>query len=156
MPFLFCTSILCGQGIVPPPPSPVCAEMYGIVETMPRFPGCEEVEKSTDQRKCSEVALLAYVDSTLVYPLGLNTLSGRVMTVVSFTINKDGYVINPRIARDPGFGTGDAALRVIEEMMADSIRWTPGKMGGRAVPVQFNLPVRFGSALGGEKENDNK
>lgn len=144
LPLLLSISLVTGQNVPPPPPPPACAEMYGIVQTMPRFPGCEEVGKSEDQRKCSNDAIRAYVDSVLVYPTGLESLSGKAMAVVSFVVSKDGYVTNPRIVRDPGLGTGDAALKVVEQMMGDSICWTPGTMGGKAVPVQFNLPVRFG------------
>ena len=74
---------------------------------------------------------------------------------LSFVISKDGRVTDPRTVRNPGLGTGEAALKVIERMIADDIRWVPGKMGNKTVPVQYNLPVRFGSSIL-QKETGNK
>lgn len=58
---------------------------------------------------------------------------------VTFVVEKDGSITNPRIIRDIGGGCGDEVLRVVNAMP----KWKPGKNRGKSVRVQFNLPVSF-------------
>ena len=51
-------------------------------------------------------------------------------------INRSGY---PRVLKDIGGGCGAEAIRVVKSMP----KWNPGKQSGKAVRVQFNLPVNF-------------
>jgi len=61
------------------------------------------------------------------------------MVVVSFVVEKDGSVTDPKILRDLGGGCGKEALRIVQAMP----KWVPGKQRNQPVRVQFNLPVRF-------------
>ena len=63
--------------------------------------------------------------------------------MITFVIEKDGSVTDARIVRDIGAQCGQEALRVVNLMNDQNIKWTPGKQRGRSVRVQFNLPVRF-------------
>ncbi|MBR5029263.1 MAG: energy transducer TonB, partial [Bacteroidales bacterium] len=64
-------------------------------------------------------------------------LEGRVF--VTFVVEKDGSIANPKVLRDIGGGCGEEAIRVVRSMP----KWKPGKQRGKAVRVQFNLPVMF-------------
>ena len=44
-----------------------------------------------------------------------------------------------KVLRDIGGGCGAEAVRVVKSMP----KWTPGKQRGKAVRVQYNLPVQF-------------
>ncbi len=113
------------------------ADVYSVVEEMPRFPGCEE--SNEDRKKCSEQKLLQHIYTNLVYPKEARDAGIEGMVVVSFVVEKDGQITNPEILRSVGGGCGEEVLRVISTMP----NWVPGREAGKAVAVQFNLPVRF-------------
>ncbi len=60
----------------------------------------------------------------------------RVM--VSFVIEKDGSMSNIRVLRDPGYGMGQEALRVLESLQT---KWEPGRMSGQKVRTSYTLPI---------------
>ncbi|MBQ7280009.1 MAG: energy transducer TonB [Bacteroidales bacterium] len=101
-------------------------EIFTVVENDPEFPGGMD-------------ALYKYLSSNIKYPAIAkeNNITGRVY--VTFVVEKDGSIANPRILRDIGGGCGQEAIRVVKSMP----KWTPGKQRGKAVRVQFNLPVSF-------------
>ncbi len=128
----------------PPPPEPKVEEIFRVVEQMPRFPGCEN-QGGTDKEKkaCAERKLLEYIYKNIKYPAIAreNGVEGNV--VVQFVVDKDGSINKAKVVRDIGAGCGEEALRVVELMNTKGLKWTPGKQRGRAVKVQFNLPIKF-------------
>ena len=133
----------------PPPKEPDVAEIFKIVEEMPRFPGCETTGLSKEEKKaCADRKLMEYLYSELHYP-GIareNNIEG--MVVVGFVINSDGSITDIQLLRDIGGGCGEEALRVVREMNNMQERWIPGRQRGIPVRVQFTLPVRFKLANG--------
>ncbi len=128
----------------PPPPSPMVEEVFRVAESMPRFPGCEEATSSRDDKKaCADKKMLDFVYGNLQYPAIAkeNGISGTV--VVQFTVEKDGSIQDIKIVRDIGGGCGQEALRIIQKMIDDGLKWIPGKHRGRPVKVLYNLPIRF-------------
>lgn len=131
----------------PPPPPPAikddAREIFVIVEQMPRFPGCEDIEGDDQAKKaCAEQKLMQYLADNIRYPhLAIeNKIEGSV--VVSFVVEKDGSISNVKLLRDIGGGCGEEALRLVESMNGKH-QWIPGKQRGRTVPVRFTLPIRF-------------
>ncbi len=128
----------------PPPREPEVAEIFKIVEEMPRFPGCETAGMTMDEKKaCADRKLMQYLYEELHYP-GIareNNIEG--MVVVGFVINQDGSIQDAQILRDIGGGCGEEALRVVKEMNNMPAKWIPGRQRGVPVRVQFTLPVRF-------------
>ncbi|MDQ3192233.1 MAG: energy transducer TonB [Bacteroidota bacterium] len=57
---------------------------------------------------------------------------------VTFVIGSDGKVTDVKVLRGVK-GLDDEAIRVVQKMPA----WSPGKQRGKAVSVQYNLPIRF-------------
>lgn len=100
--------------------------IFTVVESEPEFPGGME-------------ALYKYLAQNIKYPqlARENGITGKVY--VTFVVEKDGSIANPRILRDIGGGCGAEAIRVVKAMP----KWSPGKQRGKAVRVQFNLPVNF-------------
>ncbi len=118
-----------GDGSLPPPPAPAATEedeqdepeFFVAVEDMPYIIGGEQ-------------ALYA----ALVYPeLARRAgIEGRV--VVQFIVDENGNVVNPQVVRGVGAGLDEAAVRAIQ-----SVQFEPGRQRGRAVPVQYAIPVNF-------------
>ena len=100
--------------------------IFTVVENDPEFPGGME-------------ALYKYLGENIKYPsiAKENNITGKVY--VTFVVEKDGSIANPRILRDIGGGCGQEAIRVIKSMP----KWKAGKQRGKPVRVQFNLPVSF-------------
>jgi hypothetical protein len=119
--------------------------IYQVVEQMPRFPAaCEALDTTiVYKQKCSNQAMLEYVYQRVVYPQEAINENIQGTAVITFVVEKDGLISQPKIVRDLGAGTGLAALSVVLKMQEEKLRWLPGKQQGKAVRVQFNLPVKF-------------
>ena len=101
-------------------------QIFTVVENDPEFPGGME-------------ALYKYLRENIKYPQLArdNNITGKVY--VTFVVERDGSIANPRVLKDIGGGCGAEAIRVVKAMP----KWAPGKQRGKAVRVQFNLPVSF-------------
>lgn len=118
--------------------------IYQVVGEMPRFPACEQLDTTiTVKQACANQAMLQYVYQRVLYPQEAVEQDIEGTAVVSFVVEKDGRISQPKVVRDLGGGTGIAALGVVLRMQEEDIRWVPGKQDGEVVRVKFNLPVRF-------------
>ena len=101
-------------------------EIFKIVEEMPSYPGGEQ-------------KLMEYVAKNIKYPqIARETgIQGRVY--VNFVVEPDGSVSNVSVLRGIGGGCDEEAMRVVKNMP----KWKPGKQRGKAVRVQYMLPVNF-------------
>ena len=128
----------------PPPPEPDVEEIFRVVEEMPRFPGCEDMSASREEKKaCADKKMLEFIYSHIRYPAIArdNGIEGTV--VVQFVVDKDGRVSESQVLRDVGGGCGAEAMRIVKLMNEMNERWAPGKQRGIPVRVMFTLPVRF-------------
>ena len=57
---------------------------------------------------------------------------------VSFVVEKDGSMSNITVLRDPGYGAGKEAIRVLKSIKT---KWSPGKINNKAVRTAYNLPI---------------
>jgi len=140
---------------IPPPPPPAPSthqeEIFKVVEEMPRFPGCEDIDGDTKAKNdCSKNKMMQHIYSTLVYPEDAKKNNQTGTAVVQFAIDTDGSLTNKKIVRDPGYGMGQAALDVVNTMD----KWIPGKQRGRMVKVLYTLPVRFETNADGTLNRD--
>lgn len=113
------------------------------VDEMPRFPGCEEIDdNSVERKKCADNKLLQYIYGNLVYPVEAleERVEGRV--IASFYVNPDGSLSNATIKKDNGSYTAGAALDVLDKMNKE-LRWIPGKTKDETIPVLFTIPIVF-------------
>lgn len=100
-------------------------EIFQVVEEMPEFPGGEK-------------ALLKYLAS-IPYPAIAkeNDIEGSVF--IRFIIDQNGNVTNVTIAKGTDKILNEAALKHVKKMP----NWTPGKQRGKAVKVQYVVPIKF-------------
>lgn len=102
-------------------------KVFTFVEEMPSFPGGEQ-------------KLMEYIGKNIKYPMIAkeNGIQGRVY--VTFVVDRDGKIKDAKILRGGlGGGLEEEALRVVRSMPD----WKAGKQNGRAVQVQYNLPINF-------------
>ena len=124
---------------LPPPPPPPYDEtlivgeveegevrIFRVVDTDPEFPGGID-------------SMYAWIERNIQYPTLArnNKIEGKVY--VTFVVESDGSISNPKILRDIGGGCGAEVIRILNQMP----RWIPGKQRGKPARVQFNLPVNF-------------
>ncbi len=97
-----------------------------VVEEMPQFPG-------------GLAELMKWLDRNVVYPQQSirQRLEGRVE--VSFIVDRDGTVRDPRVTRKLDPILDKACLMAVQRMP----KWHPGRVGGRVSQVMIVLPVDF-------------
>ena len=105
-------------------PAPIT--VYFTAEEMPKFPG-------------GDAAMLKFLTSRLNYPAAAldRGLSGKVH--VTFTVDPEGHLHDPRVVRSLGFGLDEEAIRLVRLMPW----WTPGKIQGQPVWVTVTMPIVF-------------
>ncbi|WP_426483942.1 energy transducer TonB [Flavobacterium sp. 2] len=57
---------------------------------------------------------------------------------VSFVIERDGSITDIMVQKDPGYGMGKEAIRVLKSLKT---KWVPGVLNGKAVRTAYNLPI---------------
>lgn len=63
-------------------------------------------------------------------------IEGRVF--IQFVVDKEGNVRDEKVLRDIGGGCGEAALEAVRD-----VKFTPGRLKGEVVNVQYSMPVTF-------------
>ncbi|MCB0653243.1 MAG: energy transducer TonB [Saprospiraceae bacterium] len=119
-------------------------DVYKVVNEMPRFPGCEEMEGTKEEiKECAVIKLMEFIQDNLEYPeeAMAEKIQGRVF--ISFIVEKDGFLSNFKLVRDIGGGCGEEAMRIVKLMDDLDMMWRPGIQNGKAVRVQFNIAVHF-------------
>jgi len=101
-------------------------EIFSIVEEKPSFPGGEE-------------ARIDFFKQKVQYPK--EAFDQRIQGTVyaTFVVETDSTISNAKILRGLGYGCDEEVLRVIGLMP----KWIPGKQQGKAVRVQYSIPVIF-------------
>lgn len=107
-------------------------KVFMVVEQMPLFAGATTKEES-------HKALFQFIARNIKYPEVAREQRVQGTNVVQFIVRKDGSVDDVQLLRDVGAGTGEESMRVIRAMPA----WEPGYQKGRAVHVQYRIPIRF-------------
>ncbi|MDM1351321.1 energy transducer TonB [Myroides marinus] len=61
----------------------------------------------------------------------------EIKVIMSFIVEKDGRLTDIKVLRDPGYGAGQEAIRVLKTMP----KWKPALNNDKAVRSQFTLPI---------------
>ncbi|MEL7835087.1 M56 family metallopeptidase [Fodinibius sp. Rm-B-1B1-1] len=81
---------------------------------------------------------LGSLQQMINYPKEASEAGAEGRVIVQFIINKDGNIENPTIVKSVHESLDEEALRVVKQ--AD---FTPGKVDGEPVRVQYSLPISF-------------
>lgn len=101
-------------------------EPFTMVEQMPEFPGGQN-------------ELFAYIGKELKYPKEAIEAGVEGVVYITFVVEADGTITGVKVLRGIGGGCDEEAVRVVSDMP----NWTPGRQRGKAVRVQYNLPIRY-------------
>jgi periplasmic protein TonB len=116
--------LLCAQSKAQDTSAKGLATHYNLEK--PQFPGgSQELDK--------------YLSLNLRYPNEALKLKVEGEVIITFTIDEEGFVQDIRTVKDIGYGCGPEAERVVRSMP----RWYPAKKDGRAIKINYRLPVVF-------------
>ena len=101
-------------------------KVYLVVEVMPEFPGGDK-------------AFEAYIAKSMKYPEAAKAKKIQGKVFVTFIINSQGKVTNPKIAHGVDPDLDAEALRIISQMP----QWSPGKEKGKPVRVSYTMVIKF-------------
>jgi len=96
------------------------------VEVMPEPPG-------------GMTAFVKWVAQYYDFPQSAIDNGAKGIIQVSFVVEKDGSLSSFDVKRDMGFGTGDAAIKLLRKAK----KWSPGIQNGLPVRVAYTLPIRL-------------
>ncbi len=99
---------------------------FTIVEEMPKYPGGEK-------------AMFSYLSQNIKYPeyAKENNITGTVY--IRFIVNTDGSLSDFKVLKGLHSSIDNEAIRVIKAMP----NWSIGKQNGKAVRVEYSLPIKF-------------
>lgn len=100
--------------------------IFTVVEEMPSFPGGDE-------------ARIKFLTENIKYPQMAKESGIQGTVYVTFVVDEKGRVTDVRVLRGIGGGCDEEAIRVVKLMPS----WNAGKQSGKAVRVQFNMPIKF-------------
>ena len=109
---------------------------------MPVFPDCEYLSGDKSRKACTDSLLLAFIYGHLQYPAIARAKGIEGSVIVQFVLEKNGQIKDTRIIQDIGGQCGAEVLRVLR-LLNDEEKWKPSSARGKAVRVQYNLPVEF-------------
>jgi periplasmic protein TonB len=97
-----------------------------VREAFPVFPG-------------GDAALLRYLSENARYTTAARENGVQGIVYISFVVKADGSIGEVTVLRGLGFGLDEMAIKIVKAMP----RWQPGYQGGKAVAVNYNIPIRF-------------
>ncbi|MCC9062843.1 M56 family metallopeptidase [Flavobacterium piscisymbiosum] len=99
------------------------------VEKLPEFPG-------------GLTKFYKFIGENFKMSAEANKIKIKGKAYMQFIIEKDGTLSDIKTIKDPGYGLGDEAIRVLKL----SPKWTAATQEGKAVRVMYSLPITFQSA----------
>ena len=99
------------------------------VEKLPEFPG-------------GLAKFYKFIGENFKMSAEANKIKIKGKAYMQFIIEKDGSLSDIKTIKDPGYGLGDEAIRVLKL----SPKWTAATQEGKAVRVMYSLPITFQSA----------
>lgn len=100
--------------------------MGDLIEHHPSFPGGQE-------------KLMEFLEQNVSYPKEFGDIDCQGRVIVSFVIEEDGSISNPKVVKSLDPILDKEALRVISIMP----KWIPGEQNGKPVRIKYSLPVTF-------------
>lgn len=118
--------------------------LFKVVESMPRFPGCEDLDLLEEEKhKCAQEKMLQFIYRNLKYPAIDREMGMEGMVVCQFVILSDGSIGDVKLIRNPGGRLGNSGMWIINRMNYICEKWVPGMQNGMPVKVLYTLPLKF-------------
>ena len=100
--------------------------IFQVVEEMPEFPG--------GMGEC-----MKWIGQNIKYPKEAHDKGVQGRVLITFIVEKDGSITEPKVARGVSPALDAEALRVVSTMP----KWKPAKQRGQVVRVKYTIPVMF-------------
>ena len=100
--------------------------IFQVVEEMPEFPG--------GMGEC-----MKWIGQNVKYPKEAHDKGVQGRVLITFIVEKDGSITEPKVARGVSPALDAEALRVVSTMP----KWKPAKQRGQVVRVKYTIPVMF-------------
>jgi len=115
-------------GVAPAPAEDDENKIFTVVQIPAEFPGGQQ-------------GWIRYLERTLNrdLPVENGAPTGKYSVVVSFIVSKDGTISEVKAENDPGYGTKDEAVRVIQK----GPKWKPAVQNGRNVIYRHRQAIVF-------------
>jgi protein TonB len=112
-------------------------DKISIIEDVPVFPGCEEIEIK-ERKNCFEDKILEHISKNFKYPPKAKKQKIEGKVIVRFTINYEGKVTNIITQlSDPILQT--EALRIIRLLPV----MKPALFRGKPIGINYSVPIIF-------------
>ena len=115
------------------------SEVFQIVESMPRFPGCEHIDGRSERISCANEKLSTFVKKNLKIPEQVKSGEIEGKGIVSFVVLPSGRICTQSVLRSLCEPCDKEMIRLVNSMP----KWIPGSQRGTNVAVLFNYPVEF-------------
>jgi len=113
-------------------------DVFTVVEVQPEFIGGEN-------------AMMNFIKENVSYPKEAREKGIEGTVYVTFVVETNGNVSKVKVIRGVNLLIDKESIRVVKLMTG---KWKPGMQKGKAVRVQFNLPIKF--ALEKKEDKSNK
>jgi protein TonB len=100
--------------------------VFKKLDQLPEFPGGND-------------GMLHYLTGHVHYPSKARKKNIQGKVVITFVVNKNGSVVDPKVTRSVNEEIDEEAMRVIKGMP----KWKPGLMDGKPVKTLYHLPITF-------------
>lgn len=110
---------------------------FSVIEEIPAFPGCEEVDK-TERHNCFNAKMSEHITTNFIYPkiAAKKKIQGKVL--IQFIIDRDGSITDIRTSgADPILQTEAYRIFTLLPQMK------PGIQKGKPIKVKYALPLNF-------------
>ncbi len=111
---------------------------FMIVENMPALGDCKKF-RGDERHQCTQMEIIKYVSQNTKYPPIAKDAGIQGTVFVYFVVDRKGKVTDAKVLRPVDPRLDKEALRVIESLPD----FEPGEQRGKAVPVQYTIPVKF-------------
>lgn len=111
---------------------------FMIVENMPALDACKDL-RGDERHQCTQMEIIKYVSKNTKYPPIAKDANIQGTVFVYFVVDKNGDVTDSKVLRPVDPRLDKEALRVINTLP----KFVPGEQRGKAVSVQYTIPVKF-------------
>ena len=108
------------------------------MEKIAVFPDCKDLE-GQEQIDCTNNKLFEFIISKMVYPAEAVKEKIEGTVIVSYDIDKEGFIQNLKVVQSVHPLLDTEAVRVMEQLP----QLDPATLHGRPVSMQFNVPLMF-------------
>lgn len=101
-------------------------DVYSLADVQPEYPGGQK-------------ALMQFLSERIKYPESCKQEGVEGTVYIGFVIDRAGNPTDMKVLKSPDERLSANAMGVLAQMP----QWTPGKVDGETVKVQYNLPVKY-------------